>query len=132
MAEQKNDITTIADIRLLVDRFYISVRENEQIGPIFDAVIRDQWPQHLGKMYRFWETVLLGNHTYFGSPFPPHAKLPVTREHFDTWLHIWQQTIDTYFQGAKADEAKWRAEKMAAMFLSKIEYYQSTGKTPLV
>ncbi|MBO9593367.1 MAG: group III truncated hemoglobin [Niabella sp.] len=132
MTKQKNDITTIEDIRMLVDRFYTSVRGNQQIGPIFDAVIRDQWPKHLEKMYRFWETVLLDNHTYFGSPFPPHAKLPVTQQHFDTWLNIWQQTIDAHFRGPKADEAKWRAEKMAAMFLSKIEYYQSTGKTPLV
>ncbi|MCD2423315.1 group III truncated hemoglobin [Niabella pedocola] len=132
MTEQKNDITTIADIRLLVDRFYTSVRENGQIGPIFDAVIRDQWPQHLEKMYRFWETVLLDNHTYFGSPFPPHAKLPVTQQHFDTWLGIWRQTIDACFQGSKADEAKWRAGKMAAMFVSKIDYYRNSGKTPLI
>lgn len=132
MAEQKKDIATIDDIRLLVDRFYTRVRENQLIGPVFDAVIRDQWPQHLEKMYRFWETVLLGNHTYFGSPFPPHAKLPVEQQHFDTWLGIWQQIIDAHFRGVKADEAKWRAGKMAVMFVSKIHYYRDTGKTPLI
>ena len=129
---QKREIRTIEDIKLLVDQFYTKIREEPLLGPIFDGVIRDQWPRHLQKMYTFWETVLLGNHTYFGSPFPPHAKLPVGRQHFDTWLRLWQETLDTYFQGTIADEAKWRAGKMATMFLSKIEYYQNTGKTPLI
>ncbi|WP_018631218.1 group III truncated hemoglobin [Niabella aurantiaca] len=132
MTVLKKEITTREDIQLLVDQFYTKIREDQQVGPVFDAVIRDQWPQHLEKMYRFWETVLLGNHTYFGSPFPPHAKLPISGPHFDTWLRLWQETIDTYFQGPKAEEAKWRAEKMAAMFLSKIDYYRDTGKTPLI
>ncbi|WP_300598490.1 group III truncated hemoglobin [Niabella sp.] len=132
MLEQKKDITTIDDIQLLVNEFYTRVRENQQIGPVFDTVIGNEWPRHLEKMYRFWETVLLDNHTYFGSPFPPHARLPVGQEHFDTWLQLWAQTIDAHFSGTRADEAKWRAGKMAVMFVSKINYYRDTGKTPLI
>ncbi|WP_090390705.1 group III truncated hemoglobin [Niabella drilacis] len=132
MTEGKKEITTIGDIRLLVDQFYTRIREDQLVGPVFDAVIRDQWPRHLEKMYTFWETVLLGNHTYFGSPFPPHAKLLIGAQHFNTWLKLWYETLDAYFYGPLAEEAKWRADKMAAMFLSKIEYYQGTGKTPLI
>ena len=67
-------------------------------------------------MYRFWETVLLNNHTYHGSPFAPHAKLPISAEHFERWLELFLETIDANFTGEKAKEAKWRAEKMAEMF----------------
>ena len=128
----KKDITTIEDIQLLVNTFYGKVREDNLIGPIFNGVIQDRWSEHLEKMYRFWQTVLLDEHTYFGSPFPPHAFLPVQQQHFDTWLKLWYETIDEFFTGAIADEAKWRGDKMAAMFLSKIEYYRDSSSKPLI
>ena len=76
-------------------------------------------------MYRFWQTVLLDEHTYFGSPFPPHAQLPVDTSHFQTWMEFFTETIDELFTGEKAEEAKWRAGKMAEMFESKIEHYKN-------
>lgn len=127
-----NDISTIEDIKLLVDTFYGKVREDQLLSPIFNGVIQDRWPQHLEKMYRFWQTVLLQDHTYHGSPFPPHAGLPVDQLHFNTWLGIWHQTLDALFEGEKANEAKWRGDKMAVMFLSKIEYYRNNATTPLL
>ncbi|HRD57559.1 MAG TPA: group III truncated hemoglobin [Ferruginibacter sp.] len=129
---QKHDIQTLDDIKLLVNNFYDAIRSNELLGPIFNGIIQDRWPTHLEKMYNFWQTVLLGEHTYFGSPFPPHARLPIQQLHFDTWLTTWHQTIDLNFEGKTADEAKWRGDKMATMFLSKINYYQGNNKTPLV
>lgn len=117
------DISILKDIELLVDGFYTKVRVDELLGPIFNEVIQDRWPIHLKKMYTFWQTVLLKEHTYYGSPFPPHANLPVQKEHFDRWLELFFETVDEYFSGEKAEEAKWRARKMAEMFLMKIEYH---------
>lgn len=128
----KRDIETIDDIRNLVDGFYGLVREDELLAPIFTAVIQDNWPVHLEKMYRFWQTVLLGEHTYFGGPFPPHAKLPVYQEHFDRWLQLWTGVVNDTFEGPKATEAIWRAGKMATMFISKIDYYRNSGGRPLI
>ncbi|WP_335966625.1 group III truncated hemoglobin [Galbibacter sp. PAP.153] len=119
----KTDIQSIDDIKLLVDTFYGEIRKDPILSPIFNNVIQDQWPKHLEKMYRFWETVLLENHTYFGSPFAPHAKLPVSKEHFDRWKLLLFTTVDSLFIGKKASEAKWRAEKMAEMFQHKIAYF---------
>lgn len=127
----KKDIQKIEDIKLLVNTFYNTVRNNEVLGAIFNDRIGDRWPEHLEKMYRFWQTVLLEEHTYYGSPFPPHAQLPVDKLHFDTWLGIWHQTIDTFFEGSVADEAKWRGDKMAAMFLQKITWYRNSAAQPL-
>lgn len=118
------DIIDINDIRQLVDSFYGKVRNDKLIGPIFIGAIGNEWPTHLDKMYRFWQTVLLGDHTYFGSPFPPHSKMPLEQKHFDTWLSLWKETVDSQFTGKTAEEAKWRADKMAVMFLSKLEYYR--------
>ncbi|RYF21113.1 MAG: group III truncated hemoglobin [Flavobacteriales bacterium] len=126
------DISTLEDIQLLVNTFYSRVRENKLLGPIFNEKIGDRWPEHLEKMYRFWQTVLLEVHTYSGSPFPPHAKLPVSQEHFDNWLKLWHGTIDEFFAGEKAEDAKWRGDRMAEMFMYKIEYYRSNNATPLL
>jgi len=127
----KKDIENIQDIQQLVDSFYRKVQRDVLLGDIFAAKISD-WPKHLEKMYRFWQTILLEQHTYSGSPFLPHATMPLTGQHFDRWLAIWKETINLYFQGVKANEAKWRGEAMAAMFLAKIEFYKGTTRAALI
>lgn len=116
------EILTLDDIKLLVDTFYERIREDILLAPIFNERIQDRWPIHLEKMYKFWQTVLLQEHTYFGSPFPPHAQLPIGHEHFAAWLDLFGKTVDELFTGEKATEAKWRAEKMAELFEAKIAY----------
>jgi hemoglobin len=126
-----NEILHLDDIKVLVNNFYGKVREDQLLAPIFNQRIGDKWSQHLEKMYRFWETVLLNEQRYFGSPFPPHAQLPVEKEHFDRWLSLFHETIDEHFTGEKATEAKWRADKMAEMFLHKILYYRNNQATSI-
>lgn len=119
------DIEGFKDVQLLVDQFYGKVQKDEILKDIFNNIIQDRWPEHLEKMYRFWETVLLNNHTYHGSPFRPHAKLPIDKQHFDRWLKLFHLTVDEHFNGEKAEEAKWRAGKMAQMFQYKIDHIQN-------
>ncbi|MEO8088114.1 MAG: group III truncated hemoglobin [Bacteroidota bacterium] len=128
----KNDIKNIGDIKLLVNSFYEKIRKDELLKDIFNSKIEDRWPQHLEKMYRFWQTVLLDEHTYYGSPFLPHAKLPVAKEHFDGWLKLFYETVDELFAGEKAERAKWQGERMAEMFHSKMEYYKNNPAIPLL
>jgi hemoglobin len=123
----KKDIESRIDIELLVNEFYKQVQTDDLIGNIFNEIIKDQWPKHLSKMYSFWETVLLGNHTYSGAPFMPHAKLPLEQKHFDRWLLLFSNTIDKHFEGPIADDAKARASKMAVMFFSKIDFLKVHG-----
>ena len=124
----KNDITSLENIKLLVDTFYSQVQKDDFLGPIFNEKIGDRWPEHLEKMYRFWQTILLEVHSYSGSPFPPHKQLPVTKEHFDCWMELFTQTTDILFIGPLADEAKLRAKNMAEMFNYKIEYFRNEEK----
>lgn len=131
MTNNKTDIISLHDIQILVDDFYARVRQDELIGPIFEVIIQDNWPSHLQKMYRFWQTVLLDEHTYHGSPFLPHAQMPLTSVHFDRWIQIFYATVDAHFSGEKASKAKWQGQRMAEMFLAKIEYYSRHSNTPL-
>lgn len=122
---QNHDILTLEDVKLLVDTFYNKVAEDTLLAPIFADRLGDNWLPHLQKMYTFWQTVLLEEYTYSGAPFPPHAKLPVDETHFNQWLNLFTKTIDALFTGDKADEAKWRANKMAQMFQHKIAYFKN-------
>lgn len=125
-------IENIEDVKQLVDVFYGKVRQDHLLKDIFNNVIQDKWAEHLNKMYSFWQTVLLGVHTYHGSPFTPHANLPVTKQHFERWLELFYETLDELFTGRVADEAKWRASRMAEMFEYKINYYGDHPSTPIL
>lgn len=120
----KSDIKNLEDVQLMVDTFYGKIREDKSLGSIFNGVIQDRWPQHLEKMYGFWQTILLGEHTYFGRPFPPHIPLPIDESHFEQWLVHFFTTVDDLFEGEKAEEAKTRAHKMAEMFSYKHAYFR--------
>lgn len=130
--DKRKNISNLDDIKLLVDSFYDKIREDNLLKDIFNNVIQDHWPEHLEKMYRFWQTILLGEHTYFGSPFVPHAELPVEKQHFDRWMKLFVETVDTYFVGEKAERAKWQGDRMAEMFLNKIGYYRNNSAKPLL
>lgn len=120
----KKEIEKIEDIRMLVDTFYGKVREDELLGPIFNGIIQDKWEEHLEKMYRFWQTVLLDEHTYYGSPFAPHAQMPIRENHFNQWVKLFHSTIDSLFEGERAEKTKKQSEQMASIFQSKIYYIQ--------
>jgi len=120
----QHDILNLADVKLLVDTFYGKVRADALLAPVFNERIQDRWPQHLERMYTFWQTVLLDERTYYGSPFPPHAQLPVDYTHFQQWMKLFTETIDELYDGQIAEEAKWRAGKMAQMFQFKIAQYR--------
>jgi hemoglobin len=47
--------------------------------------------------------------------------LHLEKQHFERWLLLFKQTIDTYFEGTMAEETKKKADTMAIMFLSRIE-----------
>jgi len=115
------DIEDIASIRILVDDFYSRVRQDELLGPVFEAVIHDNWQPHLEKMYAFWNAALFGIPGFKGNPFARHAPLAIAGEHFERWLQLFNQTIDENFEGPMADETKKRAYTMSVMFQSKLD-----------
>jgi len=54
------------------------------------------------------------------------------QQHFDEWLKLWHITVNELYEGETANEAKWRADKMAILFHHKIEYYKNSDAHPLV
>jgi len=112
------------DIKVFVNTFYQAVQEDDLIGPIFEEKVNGNWPKHLEKMYGFWNTVLFAQRDYKGNPFQPHANLPINGDHFKRWLEILNQTIISNFEGEKAEEILWRADKMATLFQRKLAMHR--------
>jgi hemoglobin len=120
----KQDIKTLDDVKLMVNTFYDRIQRDNILGPIFEEKVGGKWDEHLAKMYRFWQSILLGENTYNGAPFPPHARLPIDENHFILWVKLFTTTVDDLFAGETANEAKRRGTLMAALFNSKIEYFK--------
>ena len=80
-------------IRNLVHAFYAKVRQDPLIGPVFAAVIGDDWGPHLAKMCDFWSSVMLTSGRYKGNPMAVHARLEALQSaHFERWLVLFRQT----------------------------------------
>lgn len=75
----------------LVRHFYAAVRRDADLGPIFEARIKD-WEPHLTRMIDFWSSVMLRTGRYHGQPMPMHAPLPVDASHFDRWLALFESS----------------------------------------
>ena len=113
----KSDILTRKEVEQLVQRFYERVRNDKLLAPVFSHV---DWPNHLPVMYNFWSSILLGDMSYQGTPFPKHKGLAIGAQHFSRWLELFMETVDTEFSGPIAEEAKTRANTIAVVFQSKM------------
>jgi len=128
----KPDITHRSDIKRLIDTFYEKVKADSVIGYIFNDIAHVDWPKHLPVMYDFWEFLLLSGKNYTGNPiqkhFDLHDKHPLTAEHFDRWLLLFQTTVEELFSGPVADEAKNRAAAIAGVWKPKFVHLGGIGK----
>jgi hemoglobin len=116
----KQTITSPAEIKILVDAFYKKVSADALLSPVFNIQAKVDWESHLEKMYAFWGMQLIGTRDYTGRPFPPHAELNITGQHFDRWLQLFLETIDEHFIGDIAESAKQKAKNIAAVFQYKL------------
>ncbi len=120
----KKEITSRKDIIQLVDAFYEKIKKDEMLGYIFNDIAKVNWDKHLPTMYDFWENTLFFTGTYSGNPVQQHANLnqimPITKAHFDYWNKLFVETVDTNFEGEKAELAKQRALSISIVLQMKI------------
>lgn len=126
----KKDIESAEDIKVLVNSFYNHVKRDRIIGHIFNDVAKIDWNKHLPKMYSFWETVILQEGNYKGNTLGVHLNLnkifPLKEEHFDHWLILFKTTVDEFFEGPGAQQAKNKADSIATVIRIKIHKLKST------
>jgi len=78
-------------IEKLVRAFYVRVRQDALLAPVFEERISD-WEPHLEKMFAFWSSLTLMTGRYHGQPMAKHLVLPVDATHFNRWLELFEET----------------------------------------
>lgn len=117
----KHDISTMADIELMVNSFYKKAEVDEIIGPVFKEHIAD-WEKHLPVMYQFWSSMLLAMQTYKGNPFSKHTHLPINPKHFERWIDVFIENLDEKFEGKITEQAKFMAKNVAVTFQMRLSF----------
>ena len=118
------DITIREDIENLVQEFYQKLIKDDLIGFFFTDIAKIDLHKHLPKMYDFWESILLGNPVYEGSPMAKHFPLnnvaAMQEKHFARWLQVWEETVRENHTGQNAETAIARAINIARIMHHKM------------
>lgn len=110
----------------MIDTFYDKMLAHVLLRPVFIDIAHIDLEHHLPVLYDFWSYVLLGEMGYNRNVMEPHIRLnekvPLTPQLFDEWLRLFSETVDEYFEGPKAGEAKSRAKSNALLMQHKINF----------
>ena len=109
---------------MLVRTFYVKVKADDLLGPIFNNAENFSWEIHIPIMINFWETIILDTGSYTGNTLQVHLDLhrrhPLTKEHFDRWKLLFYSTLDELFEGKEVDLVRRRVESISGMIQYKI------------
>ena len=118
------DLCSEEEIALLVHSFYARVRDDETLGPIFDAHVKN-WDTHLAKMVDFWSSALRGTARFRGTPMPKHMALPgLSSELFGRWLALFHETT----RGLANAPMRERANELARRIAESLWYGYQLGR----
>lgn len=114
VAADKPDHVSEDAIRELVDAFYVKVRADSELAPIFARAIPGDWQPHLNKMYAFWSSVMLTTGRYKGNPVAKHLFIPDMKPSlFERWLALFDATCRERFDQATSEAFRIKAERIA-------------------
>ncbi|MFC4425664.1 group III truncated hemoglobin [Deinococcus navajonensis] len=100
-----------AALRALLADFYAQARQDEMLGPLFEAHV-ENWTAHLDQVTAFWTTMLGGGAQWRGNLNAVHAGLGVRRAHLDRWLLLFARSARAHLPPDAADELVQRAATM--------------------
>lgn len=126
----KKDIADQADVERLIEAFYRRIWADKLLGPVFLDVVQIDWEKHLPLMHNFWCNILFYTEQYAGNPMELHGHLgritPLSKQHFKRWVSLFSASVDELFEGEKAELAKQKARRIAAVLQEQV--LGKTGK----
>ncbi|MDY8134498.1 group III truncated hemoglobin [Aquimarina sp. 2201CG5-10] len=122
------DITSREDIAIIMDIFYRKALIHPEIGHFFTEVAKIDLEEHLPHITNFWEQQLFRKGGYKKNVLQIHKNIHLQKsleiKHFDTWLSLFNATIDQNFIGEKANLMKTRALSIATVIQLKIRSWK--------
>ncbi len=127
VGREKRDLNSPEAVCELVDAFYARVLVDPALAPMFTQVAAVDLEHHLPTIKAFWRKMLLGRPDYdrnmVARHAAVHARMPLTRRHFDRWLALFTRTIDERFAGPGANRARTLAVRIAANLERNLDEY---------
>jgi len=102
---------TEEEIATLVDRFYVKVRVDPEIGPVFNNAVQN-WDAHLALLKDFWSTVL-GHGSIQRQSAPGTLSLPIQERYFARWLMLFSETAKGVMTAGHAEVVAQKADLIA-------------------
>ncbi len=119
-----------AGLERLVAAFYGRVREDAELGPIFNDAVAD-WPEHLEKLAAFWSSVMLTTGRYRGQPVVIHKRIEgLEIELFDRWLALFGESCAELLDAETAG-LFWRKAVRIAESLKLALFYRPDQPWPM-
>ena len=121
----KRDIQNREDIYLLVKVFYKKLMNDDLMHHFFvDFEQPEHLEIHLQTLVDFWDNILFFSGGYRKNAMAPHLKLhqkkPFKTEHFNSWLSMFNASVNELFEGEMAHVAKSRALSIATVMKIKV------------
>ena len=114
------DVQNRDDLYLIVTEFYKKLLINRELNHFFEK-FQDETTleKHLNTLVDFWDNILFYTGTYGKNAMQPHLllhqKKPFLKIHFETWLKLFNQSVDDNFKGENASILKNRALSVATI-----------------
>jgi hemoglobin len=125
VASAAASLCTAAEVRRLVEEFYLQVERDPELGPVFARHVQD-WPAHLDQLTAFWNGLLRGQSGFSGAPLARHLAIDGLRwSLFERWLQLFEQTARAQGNVAMATLAVERARRIGGHFW--LQYQQARG-----
>jgi hemoglobin len=118
-----DDILHEDALRPLVEQFYVRVRADPGLGPVFAGAVTD-WEDHHARLTDFWSSLMFASGRYKGSPVALHLLHAehLTPELFLRWLTLWRETTEEMLPSAAAAQMQAKAARVAESLQLAIRY----------
>ena len=119
------DITNRDDLEKLFTSFYALAMKDALIGHFFTEIIPIDLISHLPHILDFWEANLWGKIGYKKNVLQVHLdihqKSSMQYAHFDQWLKLLNQCVDSEYKGPFAERLKTNALSIATVMKTKVK-----------
>ena len=113
---KKSEILSPEDVKVLIKTFYDKLLQSE----IKHHFLHLNLDLHLPKVESFWNATIFPDKTYSSNLMEKHQHLPLQKEDFKIWQHLFWKSVDELYDGSTAELMKNRAASIAYIMQKKL------------
>lgn len=108
---------SVKQIEKFVKDFYIDINKDDLLSPIFNDTAAVDWSEHIPKLIKFWNSIMLKTGEYQGNAYQKHIllsdKVYIDEKHFERWLELFEKQARLHFNDVVANDIVSKASNIA-------------------